>query len=215
MKRAVVHSEPDIAHELGYVGEWLTERGYTVERVYRDNTGAPFAFPPGDLLINLGSLSSAAEGYMQPAALAEIDAVKAWVDHGNPYIGICYGAQLLANALGGRVERQEHTHRSVENIDGPQELGPWIRWHEDFIVDSGSAHVMSITGSAIMLFRSGTAWGVQPHVELTPDTVIRMGEAAGTPPDVYLPLAESLGREQDRARESTFALCDFMTQDLT
>ncbi|MCF8530796.1 MAG: hypothetical protein K9G69_05830, partial [Candidatus Nanopelagicales bacterium] len=93
--------------------------------------------------------------------------------------------------------------------------GPWIRWHEDFIVDSGSAHVMSVTGSAIMLFRSGTAWGVQPHVELTPDTVIRMGEAAGTPPNVYLPLAESLRMDQDRARESTFALCDFMTQDLS
>ncbi len=82
MKRAVVHSETDIAHELGYVGEWLDANEYSVERLYRNNAGSPISFPPADLLINLGSLNSAADGYTQAPALAEIDAIKEWINTG-------------------------------------------------------------------------------------------------------------------------------------
>jgi len=210
MKRALVHSETDIAHELGYVGEWLDTNEYSVERMYRDNTDSPISFPPADLLINLGSLNSAADGYTQAPALAEIDAIEEWINTGNPYIGICYGAHLLANAMGGRVERQPSTLRTVESVNTPEVLGPWVRWHEDFIIDVGPARVHSRSNGVVLLFQSGSAWGVQPHLELTPETLTRMATSAGTPPEHYLPLVESLSNNQAEARDSAFALFDRM-----
>ena len=212
-KRALVHSEPNIAHELGYVGDWLTERGFTVERVFRDNTGEPIHFPDADLLINLGSLNSAADGCQLPAAVSEIGAVSEWVDTGRTYIGICYGAQLLAKALGGTVTRQPSTERSMASLDLDAPYGPWVRWHEDFITHPGSGTIDSQIDEAIMLFHSGTAWGIQPHLELTPDTLSRMGISAHTPPELYEPLVQDLRAQHESAKDSTFRLLDYMMGD--
>ena len=208
-KRALVHSETDVAHELGYVGDWLAARGYQVERVYRDHSGNPISFPDADILINLGSLSSVADGYTLDPALAEIAAVNEWINSGRPYIGICFGAQVLARVFGGQVERQPSTHREILTVDsGDNELGPWVRWHEDFITAVGSAQVVSKSDNAIMLFNEGCAWGIQPHLELTPDTLNRMAETVKTKPEHYQGLVHDLAAGQDSARASTFALLD-------
>lgn len=208
-KRALVHSETDVAHELGYVGDWLTARGYQVERIYRDHSGNPISFPDADILINLGSLSSAADGHILDPAHAEIAAVKDWVDSGRTYIGVCFGAQVLARVFGGQVERQPSTHREIVTVDsGDDKLGPWIRWHEDFITNVGSARVVSKSDNAIMLFNEGCAWGIQPHLELTPDTLARMAETVKTKPEEYQDLLHELTSGQEAARVSTFALLD-------
>lgn len=210
MKFALVHSEVNIAHELGYVGEWLEDRGYAVERMHRVNSGDPFTFPDADLLINLGSLSSAAAGHTRKPARVEIAAIQDWLGRGSPYVGICFGAQLLANALGGRVERQPETLRAMQFIEAPETLGPWVRWHEDFIVDSGSAKVDSEVDGAIMLFHAGNAWGVQPHLELTPETLIELSQSVGLNTQKYSSLVNSLHANKTRARESAFSLFDRM-----
>lgn len=212
-KLALVHSETDVAHELGYVGDWLALNGYQVTRIYRsdlfrNHSGEPVAFPEADLLINLGSLSSVAEGYALEPAQAEIEAVSNWVDSGKTYVGICFGAQVLARALGGKVERQGATFRDIETMHDPQGLGPWVRWHEDFITDAGDSRVLAKSDDAVMVFNRGAAWGIQPHLELTPETLQRMAQRVKAHPEHYEHLVEKLTIEKDHARESTFALLD-------
>lgn len=212
-KRALVHSETDIAHELGYVGDWLDARGYKVERIYRDHSGDPVEFPPADLFINLGSLSSVADGYTLDAAYTEIDAVKNWLQSGGTYVGICYGAQILARVFGGKVERQPAIHRELiqlelSNGDQHHNLGPWVRWHEDFITDAGTAQLHSQSDNAIMIFSQGCAWGIQPHLELTPETLNRLAETVNARPEQYESLTSGLSMNETSARESTFALLD-------
>lgn len=207
-KRALVHSERDVAHELGYVGEWLDARGYQVERIYRDHSGDPVEFPQADLFINLGSLSSVAQGYTLDSAHSEITAVKNWIESGSTYVGICYGAQILARALGGQVERQASMYRALEIYEQPQNLGPWVRWHEDFITDAGTAQVHSQSDDAIMIFSEGNAWGIQPHLELTPETLNRLAESVKAQPEQYESLISGLSKNEATARESTYALLD-------
>jgi len=145
---AVILSESHLAHELGYVQDWLSENQITVHRIYRGELSAGVSFPAADLLISMGSLSS--------------------VVAGNNYV-----------ALGGHVTRQ---------------VGPWVRWHEDFITDAPDA---------IMIFHKGNAWGVQPHVELTPETLERMAIAIGVRESDYSPLVASLALlDYIRSRQS-------------
>lgn len=214
-KRALVHSETDIAHELGYVGDWLDERGYQVERIYRDHSGDPVEFPVADLFINLGSLSSVADGYTLDAAYSEIAAVENWLESGGTYVGICYGAQILARVLGGRVERQPSIHRELVNLDQSQNLGPWVRWHEDFITDAGTAQLHSKSDNAIMIFSEERAWGIQPHLELTPETLKRLAETVNAQPEQYESLVTGLSINETSARESTYALLDHIVQRRT
>lgn len=148
MPTAVILSESHLAHELGYVQDWLSENQITVHRIYRGELSAGVSFPAADLLISMGSLSS--------------------VVAGNNYV-----------ALGGHVTRQ---------------VGPWVRWHEDFITDAPDA---------IMIFHKGNAWGVQPHVELTPETLERMAIAIGVCESDYSPLVASLALlDHIRSRQS-------------
>jgi len=95
--RAVVLSHRDVADELGHVGDWLEDGGFAVDRVYREDQPS---LPTADLLVVIGSPNSVAEGFCQPAARGEIEAVRQWVTADRPYLGICFGAQVLSCALG-------------------------------------------------------------------------------------------------------------------
>ena len=201
MNTALVLSETNLAHELGYVEDWLLENNFTVQRIYRQDLVSPVPFPPANLLINMGSLSSVASGHTQAPASLEIDMVKDWTSQGNNYIGLCFGAQVLAVALGGHVTRQATVHKGLEKIDfaGSDQRGPWVRWHEDFISDAPGA---------ILVFHSGNAWGVQPHIELTPETLERMAITIGVSPEDYAPLVSQLGANAATVRAATLALLD-------
>jgi len=157
-------------------------------------------------------LSSVASGYTLGPALLEIELVKAWVSEGNHYIGLCFGAQVLAVALGGNVTRQSDVHRAVEKIDlpGSHHNGPWVRWHEDFITDAPQATIDSAVSEAILIFHQGNAWGVQPHVELTPEALERMAIGVGVPRADYQPLVSFLVDNEASARAATLALLAHM-----
>jgi hypothetical protein len=61
---------------------------------------------------------------------------------------------------------------------------------------------------AIVAFRSGNAWGIQPHVELDSEGLERLGRSVGAPPDVWSPLVGQLQGQASQVQASTFALLD-------
>ena len=177
---AVVLSHHHVAHELGNVGTWLEARGFSPTRIYREDAGN---IPEADLLVVLGSPGSVAEGYCLPPATAEIEAVATWLTTGKPYIGICFGAQVLACALGGTVRRMPNTFRGFVEVEhSPTKSylnGRWALWHEDAITAPANAEVLASLPHADMVFRDGNAWGIQPHIEFDAPIVERLGQSMG------------------------------------
>ena len=199
MPRAVVLSHHDIAHELGHLGPWLDRRGFALERIYREE---PRSLPDADLLIVMGSPTSVATGHCLEPAEDEIRLVKEWVESGRPYLGLCFGAQVLARALGGEVTRMEHTFRGYVDLSSNEAAdagvtGSWMVWHDDAITAPPGAEVLAALPHADLVFKVGNAWGLQPHIEVSPESLARMAIALGAPASAYDPLVTAIASDAD------------------
>ena len=206
-RHANVLAHTGVANELGLIGEWLDERGWTYQRYWREEFPV---IPDADALIVLGSLDSVASGHCAAWAPSEMQVIREWIDTGRPYLGVCFGAQILASVLGGKVERRPRFYRKVEDIpwfDGTRK-GPWVLWHEDSITSAGTGEVISEMPHAITALRSGTAWGIQAHIELDSAGLERLGRSVGAPPDVWSSIAKDMYKVDAQIRDATFDLLD-------
>lgn len=116
--------------------------------------------------------------YLANEARLLVDAVEAGV----PVLGICLGAQLLADALGGkayRAERPEATYVPVrlspEGVADPVSSGlanrHVLRLHQDTWDPPPGATRLASGGGFEQGFRIGSAVGIQPHPEADPAIV--------------------------------------------
>ena len=93
-----------------------------------------------------------------------------------PMLGICFGAQLMARALGAQVVRlaaPEIGWAAVsEEVDGVA-AGPWMQWHEDgIVVDGAPVRVVASNDRGVQALRAAPGQlGVQFHPEVTPAIV--------------------------------------------
>jgi len=215
MKRAVVLSHRAVAHELGNIGTWFELRDYEVEHVYREDSPVSLDDVEGDVLFVLGSPSSVADGHCLAPAQQEIDLVRKWVSGGRQFVGICFGAQVLACALGGSVRRMDQTFRAYTEMtltpSAPDVVqGNWAVWHEDAITAPVGAEVMARLPHADTFFRVANAWGFQPHIEFTGDIVERLATTFKVDtPDVAALVDGLRASEADHTRR-THQLLDYI-----
>jgi GMP synthase-like glutamine amidotransferase len=99
-------------------------------------------------------------------------------------LGICFGGQALAAALGGEVRvapRPEIGWYELEPRDPTVEPGPWFQWHVDTFTVPDGAHELARTPDCPQAFRLGASVGLQFHPEATPEIIagwIGTGHAA-------------------------------------
>lgn len=170
----LISHEPEAAPAV--VGRVLAERGFEFDRhvVLADTRSPDTAFPDPagyDAVIAFGSFSSATDAAVRTWVEPEIAMIGEVVEAQVPYLGVCFGGQLLAEFLGGRVERAPaHEHEiGLVTFDSDETLpvpaGPWFTWHEDRVVLPDDVEVLAHNGRAVQLFRSGRAVGTQFHPE--------------------------------------------------
>ena len=114
-----------------------------------------------------------------------IDALVEWVataaDRGLPILGVCYGHQVVATALGGRVEAMadvELGYREIHRVvdDDPLLAGlddPFVAFetHSDRVVElPPGATLLAENDRGVQAFRRGDCWGVQFHPEYDLET---------------------------------------------
>lgn len=216
MPHAVVLSHTGIAHELGHLEPWFDRHGFTLTRVYREDGPT---FPAADLLVCMGSPTSAAAGHCAAPATQEIEAIRAWVTSGRPYLGLCFGAQALAAATGGAVRRMDVPYQGYVEMDlmpeAPRALdGPWLTWHEDGLTAPTDSTLLGSRDHADLAFRTHRAWGLQPHIEVTPDIAERMLVGLGVPEIQYSLILHVMRGYADRDAARAAALLDAFLDDV-
>ena len=101
---------------------------------------------------------------------AELDWLRAADEAGVPVLGICFGAQALATALGGRAEpapRMEVGWTTVEPVEpGLIESGPWLEFHGDQCILPPGARLLARNEVCAQAFAVGRHLAVQFHPEV-------------------------------------------------
>jgi GMP synthase-like glutamine amidotransferase len=203
----------------GYVGERLEQRGYLLRTVLRDGgnlpTSAVAAGSPA-LVVLLGSQWSVPDP-VDPAALtAECALVRDAVATGLPVLGLCYGAQVVAHATGGRVWEAPAPEVGLVRVetDDPALVpdGPWTAFHTDVLEPPPGATVVAHNGCGVQAFTMPGVLAVQFHPEVRPEVLAgwaarfpELVDAAGSNRDDLL--AAARGREAE-SRVAAYALVD-------
>jgi len=140
-----------------------------------------------DVLLVMGGPMDVWEEHHHPWLAAEKRAIRAWVTAGRPYLGMCLGEQLLADAMGGSVALMkappevgisEVTITPDPIFDGIPERCLCFQWHGAEVVSlpPGARLLATSPGCAVQGFAIGRhAYGLQFHMELTAATAAEWG----------------------------------------
>lgn len=159
--------------DTGYIGERLVERGYILQIALRDRGETPADLDGVDVVLLLGSDWSV-HSPVDPVALeAECDLVRTASASGVPVLGLCYGAQVLAHAFGGRVSLAEQPEVGFIGVTSDDEelvpSGPWAQFHLDVVDAPPDARVVARNACGTQAFVLPGILGVQFHPEVRPE----------------------------------------------
>ena len=174
----LITHEQTSSTDTGIVGQTLLVAGHTIKThevlsISPDGTrtiNADFPDPKDfDAVIAFGSFSHIYE-IDDPWITREIEYVASLNQQGIPYLGICFGAQILAESLGGRTVRANKTEAGLIAFEPgytcPIPAGPWFSWHSDKVELPEHIEVLAATDIAPQVFRAARSIGVQFHPEV-------------------------------------------------
>jgi len=177
-----------IVHERtaasGVFGEVLRERGEEVLE-WLPPLGGPSPVPEPDAVLVFGGAMNCEQEPQHGWLAPEKQYLRGLLAAGTPALGVCLGAQLLAEAAGGRVRRMpapEIGWKSVRVEPGAggdpvlavlPERFEGFQWHSFAVSPSPGWAVLARSDACVEAFRTAAApwWGIQFHAEVTGESI--------------------------------------------
>ena len=158
----------------GHVTDWLAAHDALLD-VFRIDVDHGERDPGDyDLIVSLGSERAAYDDTLSWVP-RELRILAAAADADVPVLGICFGSQLLARALGAEAMRAEKVEigwvpiRTLEpSLVGE---GPWLQWHYDTFSLPAGAKLLAESPAGPQAYTAGRSLGVQFHPEVTAEIV--------------------------------------------
>ena len=222
----IVHEDDSPA---GFVGERLEQHGYTLTQAHIGTAldQGPDELPSldgFDLVLPLGCTAGVYERDVAAWMNDEIAFLAEAHRRRVPILGICFGGQSLAAALGARVERAQQAEIGwimVETSD-PEAIapGPWMAWHIDHFEVPFGATELARTDRASHAYRLDRSVGLQFHPEVD-EALVELW--AKEPPDSYFAghdadrkaLLDNLHDNVASSRTNTFTLVDWFVETVS
>lgn len=210
------------------IADWAAARGHELSVTHLYTGAAPPSTEVFDWLVVMGGPMGVYDQAEHPWLVAEKALLREAVAAGRTIVGVCLGAQLLAEVLGGRV------YRNAEKEIGwfPIELTEAGRasdvfgflpgrievfhWHGDtFDLPPGAVHLARSQGCGNQGFLwDGRVLGLQFHIETTPESLRELVEhgADDILPGPYVQSAERMlaasGNDFARINGALFGILD-------
>ena len=207
MMRVLVIRHHDV-DSAGFIAAAFEARGAELAVHLVPDDGPLPALDGVDHVVVLGSISSVNDPDRWIAE--ELAWLRTADEAGLPVLGICFGAQAICAAFGGRVEAMDHKEIGwtlVDSVD-PEliPVGPWLEFHGDRCLAPAAATVLARNDAGVQAFRIGRHLAVQFHPEVDGPQLKRWldggghqdAERLGLDPDQFL--ADTIG-EEPAARE--------------
>ncbi len=177
-----------IVHEhtagSGVFGALLHERGEEVLEWVPPLGAPPPASEPDAVLVFGGAMNCEQESEL-PWLAGEKAHLKGLLAAGTPALGVCLGAQLLAEAAGGKVTRMSTPEIGwggvqLEPAAGSDPLLTALparfeafQWHSYEVAPPPGAQVLARSSACVEAFRLAAVpwWGIQFHAEVTGEAI--------------------------------------------
>jgi GMP synthase-like glutamine amidotransferase len=165
----------------GLLEDVLRQQGCRLKTFHIHAGQAPPSEPEDGLIVLGGPMSAYDPPSLFPSLKAEVSLVRKCLDRGIPVLGICLGSQILASACGARVYKGGkgpeigwypiRTSASAGQdplLAGMPAETTVFHWHGDtFDLPAGAVLLASSDLYPHQVFRTGSGWGFQCHLEVT------------------------------------------------
>ena len=222
----------DHVSPIGPLGDRFRQHGFDVEELLVvpeasfHSPNIDFDFPDlanFDVIVPMGAPWGAWDdacigNWLEP----EIEWIRAAVSTGKPVLGVCFGGQLIARAMGGSVAPAPQCEIGWKDIwSSRQDLisnGPWFQFHYDRWQLPPNSIEIARNPIASQAFLIENSMAIQFHPEITPDSLIGWLDWGGDKKviedgqDPEIMKAQTRAYEQE-AQERTYQLVDaFLSQ---
>ena len=167
---------------LGSIEGWLTDNGHTLSSTHLYHQASLPDITTFDMLIVMGGPMGIYDYREHPWLKQEKSFIRACIDASKPVLGICLGAQLIADVLGGKVTHNpekeigwfpvEVTTQGKDTAIGTllAEAKDVLHWHGDtFAIPPGAIHLARSAACEHQAFLNNErVLGLQFHLEMTP-----------------------------------------------
>jgi GMP synthase-like glutamine amidotransferase len=159
------------------IADWAAARGHSIARIALYASEPPPSLDAFDILVVMGGGMNIYQHRDHPWLVAEKEFLRRAVDAGKPILGICLGAQLLADVLGGKVYQNPEKEIGWFPIDVTDRSAPFaafpprmnvMHWHGDtFDLPPAARVVAKSDGCSRQAFVVGDRLvGLQFHLEM-------------------------------------------------
>ena len=185
MRLHLLEHDPDDLSNTHLI-HWARHKGHAVSQTYLCNDEKPPALDEFDWLMVMGGSPSIWEEDKHPWLRPEKELIARALDQNKIILGICFGAQLLAQALGGGVSANRHKEIGWFDVNlteagrgsylfrGIPDRFTTFHWHSDcFTTPAGCTRLAFSEATPNQAFASETRpiVGLQFHPEYTPAMV--------------------------------------------
>lgn len=178
---------------LGYIQEWAHHQGHRVTGTMLHADGRLPEPSDWDCLVVLGGPMGVHDTDQHAWLAREKRCIETALRSGKPVLGICLGAQLIADVLGARVYRNAHTEIGWYAVNptrtaGSSDVGALFadpfhafHWHGDtFDIPTGAVHLASSSACRNQaFFYPPAALGLQFHLESTQASIDALIDQCG------------------------------------
>jgi len=169
--------------DAGYVGARFADFDFEFRHLPREYPAQWPTLDGIDLVLLLGSEWSVYAVDNTKSVEAERGLIGETHRRGIPLFGICYGAQIIASALGGSAERAKKCeigwHEVVTTPTYAVLAGLWMQWHCDTFTPPAGAEVLAFSDAGPQALRIGRTFATQFHPEANEAIITRWMGGSG------------------------------------